>query len=150
MVVNAQNRLKIEGNLTKQDFLKLYRKCKDKRLAERYHALLLGFNHTWEEVAEILYRSPKQVRKWVKKYNNHGLEGLKSRKQKGNDPMLSSGQKAELKKIVSNNPRDSGHEFSNWTTKNLREVVSERFRKTISQETVRRVLHGLGFVWKKP
>ena len=146
----AENRLKIEGTLTKQDFLKLYRQCKDKRLAERYHALLLGFDHAWEDVAQILYRSPKQVRKWVREYNKHGLEGLKSRKQKGNDPKLSPEQKGELKGLVQQSPRDKGYPFSNWNTKSLKAAIQDLFRVPVSQETVRRTLHSLGFVWKKP
>jgi transposase len=146
----VRNRLRIEGNLTKNDFLKLYRSCKDARLKERYHALLLGHDYTWDEVARILHRSSKQIRKWVKKYNKYGIEGLKSRKQKGSQSKLSKEQDAELKEIVSNDPRGSGYNFSNWNTKNLKEVIGKKFRAVISQETVRRTLHRLGFVWKKP
>lgn len=146
----AENRLKIEGTLTKQDFLKLFHSCKDARLKERYHALYLGFDYAWEEVALILGRSPKQIRKWVKRYNKHGLEGLKSRKQKGNDPKLSALQKAEFKELVEQSPRDKGYPFSNWNTKNLKAVVQDLFSITVSQETVRRTLRALGFVWKKP
>lgn len=146
----AENRLRIEGTLTKQDFLKLFHSCKDARLKERYHGLFLGFSYAWDEVASILGRSPKQVRKWVRKYNKHGLEGLKSKKQKGNDPKLSAGQKAELKELVEQSPRDKGYPFSNWNAKSLKAVIQDLFRISVSQETVRRTLHSLGFVWKKP
>ena len=142
--------MKIEGSLTKSELLKLYHSCKDARLKERYHALLLGFDYTWEEVANILYRSPKQIRRWVRRYNRYGIDGLKSRKQKGNEPRLSSGQKAELRELVMQNPRDRGYPFSNWNTKNLKAAILGKFSKIVSQETVRRMLHALGFVWKKP
>lgn len=146
----AKKRLKIKGTLTKDDFLKLYKSCKDARLKERYHALLLGFDYEWEEIANILHRTPKQIRKWVKRYNKYGLEGLESDKQKGNDPKLSAQQKAELKEIISNDPRDIGYNFSNWNTKNLKEIIKAMFCVLVSQETIRRALRSLGFVWKKP
>lgn len=130
--------------------MELYRNCKDKRLAERYHALLLGFDYKWEEVARILFRSTKQIRKWVKAYNRNGIEGLKSRKQNGNPPKLSSEQKSEVKEIVSSSPRDKGYCFSSWNTKNLKQIIRDRFGIIVSQETVRRLLHAFGFVWKKP
>ena len=136
--------------MTKDDFLKLYHSCKDARLKERYHALYLGFDYAWDEIAGILGRSPKQVRKWVKRYNKFGIEGLKSKKQKGNGSKLSSGQKAELRELVLQNPREKGHPFSNWNTKNLKAVILECFGVIVSQETVRRILHALGFVWKRP
>lgn len=84
-------KLEIKGNLTKSDFEKLYKSCKDARLKERYHAMLLGFDYDWEEVAQILYRTPKQIRKWVKKYNKHGLEGLRAEKQTGDASKIISG-----------------------------------------------------------
>lgn len=146
----AKKRLETKGTLTKSDFEKLYKSCKDSRLAQKYHALLLGFDYEWKEVANILHRSYKQIRKWVKKYNKYGLDGLKSDKQKGNDPKLSVQQKAELKEIVSNDPRDKGYNFSNWNSKNLKEIIKEKFSVLVSQETIRRVLHALGFVWKRP
>src|SRR3989338_10412537 len=93
-----------------------------------YHALLLGFDHAWEDVAQILYRSPKQVRKWVRKYNKHGLEGLKSRKQKGNDPKLSPEQKGGLKELVQQRTRDEGYPFSNWNAKSLKAAIRDLFR----------------------
>lgn len=143
-------RLEIKGNLTKADFERLYKSCKDARLKEKYHAMLLGFDYDWEEVAQVLYRTPKQIRKWVKKYNKHGLEGLKAEKQKGNPSKLSEEQKADLKKIVTNNPRDIGYNFSTWNAKNLKRVIEEKFGAIMSQESVRRNLTKLGFRWKKP
>lgn len=136
--------------MTKNDFLKLFHSCKDARLKERYHALYLGSDYAWDEVAGILGRSPKQIRKWVKRYNKYGLEGLKSKKQKGKEAKLSSGQKSDIRELVMHNPRDKGCLFSNWSTKNLKSVILEKFNRIVSQETVRRVLHALGFAWKKP
>lgn len=146
----VKHKLEIKGTLTKFDFEELYKSCKDARLAQRYHAIFLGFDYEWEEVARILGRSYKQIRKWVRRYNKHGIEGLKSEKQKGNDPKLSAEQKAGIKEIVIKDPRDSGYNFSNWNTKNLICVIKEKFSKVVSQETVRRVLHAIGFVWKRP
>lgn len=66
--------IKLKGNLTQDDFLQLYKKCKDKRLAERYHSMYLSFMYSWEEIAVIVGREYQTVLEWAKLYNEHGLE----------------------------------------------------------------------------
>ena len=146
----AKKRLQLKGNLSKSDFEKLYKSCKDARLKERYHAMLLGFDYEWKEVAKIIHRSYDIILDWIDSYNTKGIDGLKSKKQKGNSPKLTNEQKEKLKEIVLKNPRDIGYDFSNWNAKNLKKVVKDKFCVELSQESVRRNLRKLKFAWKKP
>jgi transposase len=150
MVAYAKKRLRLQGKETKQDFERLYKSCKNARLKERYHAMFLSYDYEWKEVAKILGRSYEQVLLWVKAYNKHGIGGLVSKKQKGNQPKLTPAQKDELNIFVTNEPRALGYDFSNWNTKILKVVIKDKFGIEMSQESVRRNLRKLGFVWKKP
>lgn len=142
--------VKLEGSLKRDDFLKLFKKCKDVRLRERYQAMYLSFMYGWKEIAEILGRDYGTVLEWVELYNSYGLEGLKMDKPPGRPPDLSDEQTAELKGTVQMHPRILGLPFSNWSLKSIGKWVENRFGISFSKEGVRQVLLRLGFVCVKP
>ena len=143
-------KLEIRGKLTKIDFLGLFKKCKDLRLKERYHALYLGFTYDWKEVADILGRDYETVLSWVKAYNEKGIEGLKSDKPSGRTALLSEAELNDMKEIVKVSPRKLGFKFSNWNCKNLSWFVKKNFSVSLCAERIRQILHQLGFVLLKP
>lgn len=143
-------KLQIQGKFTKSDFLNLFKKCKDIRLRERYHALYLGFTYDWNEVAEILGRKYDTILEWVKAYNEHGLEGLEMNKPSGRPASLGGEQLNELKHDVQCSPRSFGMKFSNWNCKNLSWWIKKKFFVSLCAERIRQILHDLGFVLIKP
>lgn len=142
--------VKLKGNLTRDDFLKLYKKCRDIRLRERYQAMYLSFRYSWKEIAEILGRDYRTILEWVQLYNEYGLEGLKMDRPPGKSPSLSAGQLDELKNTVQLSPRKLGLPFSNWSLKSIAGWVKDAFGTIFSKEGMRKVLLGLGFVCIKP
>lgn len=143
-------KLRLKGPHTRDDFLKLYKKCKDRRLAERYQAMYLSFKYSWGEIAEIVGRDYQTVLEWARLYNQHGLEGLKLGKPPGRPSSLSKGQLAEIKATVQQSPRALGLSFSNWSLKSVAKWVKDRFGAVFSKEGIRKVLGRLGFVCIKP
>lgn len=143
-------KIEIKGNLTKKDFLGLFKKCKDIRLRERYHALYLGFTYDWKEIAEILGRDYETILEWVKSYNEFGVEGLKMDKPSGCKASLSSEELNQIKHDVQCLPRNFGLKFSNWNCKNLAWWIRKKFGKALCAERIRQILHALGFVLLKP
>lgn len=144
------NRLKLKGPETKDDFLKLYKKCKDIRLRERYQAMYLSFTYSWKEIADILGRDYRTILEWVELYNKYGLEGLKMDRPPGRPSSLSAEQLDELKKTVQMSPRKLGLPFSNWSLKGICRWIKDRFGIKYCKEGIRKVLSRLGFVCIKP
>jgi transposase len=143
-------KLQLKGNHTKDDFLRFYKKCKDIRLKERYHAMYLSFSYSWKEISEILGRDYDTILEWVKAYNEHGLQGLNSVKPSGRPSSLSGEQQEEVKNTVKMSPRSFGLKFSNWNCKNLAWWIFKQFHVKLGREAVRLLLHKLGFVLIKP
>lgn len=143
-------KLKLKGNRAKDDFLGFYKKCKDIRLKERYHAMYLSFTYDWKEIAEILGREYETVLEWVKAYNENGLQGLNSVKPTGRPSSLIEEQQNEVKHTVQMSPRKLGLKFSNWNCKNLGWWIFKIFHVKLGREAIRLLLHKLGFVLIKP
>lgn len=143
-------KLELKGNHTKKDFVKLYKKCKDIRLRERYQAMYLSFSFDWKTVATILERDYETILSWVKSYNESGLEGLESDKSTGRPASLNEEQLKDLKNTVQVSPRKMGLKFSNWNCKNLSWLVKKMFGTVLCAERIRQILHALGFVLIKP
>ena len=143
-------KLKLKTDMTRDDFLKLFKKCKDLRLRERYQAMYLSFKYDWKEISEILGRDYETVLSWVYAFNVHGLEGLKMDNPPGRPSSLNSEQLGELKKTVQCSPRTIGLKFSNWNCKTIDELIKCKFKVRLSVERIRQILHELGFVRIKP
>ncbi|MBN2330844.1 MAG: transposase [Candidatus Aenigmarchaeota archaeon] len=142
--------LKLQGKHTKEDFLLLYKKCRDFRLRERYQAMYLSFMYDWEEIAVIVGREYQTVLEWARLYNESGIEGLDPDRPPGRSPSLSKEQMAEVKKNVMQCPRDIGLRFSNWTVGRVCRWIAGKFNVILSGERVRQLLHAVGFSYVKP
>jgi transposase len=142
--------LKLETGMTKEDFLNLYKKCKDVRLRERYQAMYLSFSFDWKTIAMIVGRDYETVLSWAHAFNEKGLDGLERWKPPGRTPSLNGQQLNELKETVKCSPRKFGLKFSNWNCKRIAEWIRKRFRIILSKERARQIIHELGFVLIKP
>lgn len=140
----------LKGNLTKNDFLHLYKKCKDNKQARRYHAMYLSFKYSWKEIAEILGIEYDTVLEWVKLYNEYGLEGLELGGPPGRPASLTDEQLNELKKAVQQCPRDIGLKSSNWNLIRIAGWASDKFGVLLTGERFRQILHSIGFSYIKP
>jgi len=142
--------LVLQGKQTKEDFLLLYKKCRDLRLKERYHALYLSFMYEWEEIATILGRDYQTILEWAGLYNENGVEGLDPDRPPGRPSSLTKDQISEVRKIVMQCPRDIGLRFSNWTVGSICKWIAGKFGVALSGERIRQLLHAIGFSYVKP
>ncbi|MBD3216060.1 MAG: helix-turn-helix domain-containing protein, partial [Candidatus Lokiarchaeota archaeon] len=59
------------------NLVKLYKKERNQKLKERYHALFLMLEFkNCTTVAELIKTSRKTIQTWVKLFNEEGLEGM--------------------------------------------------------------------------
>ena len=88
---------------------------------------------------------PNSIRKWIRRFNEGGVEALESRRKGGGKPRITPQQKAEIVKVATARPEDLGRPFTAWTLSRLqRYLVEEGVVETISLEWIRRVLRDAG------
>jgi len=118
----------------------------DKELQMRSRIILLSNEgYRVPEIGAILGRHPTNLRKWIHRFNEHGCQGLTSKRSGGRPPHFTDAQKQQIVSLAQTNPRELGLSFSRWTLHRLaaearrREVVDR-----ISHEYVRQILFAAG------
>ena len=76
------------------------------------------------------------LRDWVRRYNELGIEGLKSRSGCGRKPSLSAAQKAELLALAVRGPDPETDRVVRWRCVDLRDEVQRRFSVTVHENTI--------------
>ena len=90
------------------------------------------------------------LRDWVHRYNDEGIEGLKSRSAPGRAPALTDAQMAELKALVIQGPDPATHKVVRWRCLDLRAEVARRFSVEVHESTIGKWLHQLGLTRLQP
>jgi transposase len=90
------------------------------------------------------------LRDWVHRYNELGVDGLKSRHGPGPTPALTAQQMAELKALVIKGPDPATDKVVRWRCLDLREEVARRFKVTVHESTIGKWLHQLGLTRLQP
>ncbi len=90
------------------------------------------------------------LRDWVHRYNELGVDGLKSRHGPGPSPVLSEQQMAELKALVIKGPDPATDRVVRWRCLDLRQEVVRRFNVTVHESTIGKWLHQLNLTRLQP
>lgn len=90
------------------------------------------------------------LRDWVHRYNDAGIDGLISRRNSGRAPLLTDGQKAELKALVIAGPDPERDTVVRWRCVDLREQIAGRFSVVVHESTVGTWLRELGLTRLQP
>ncbi len=90
------------------------------------------------------------LRDWVIRYNEHGVDGLASRKPPGAAPKLSTAQMSELRSLVLAGPDLKANKVVRWRCLDLREEVTQRFCVTVPERTIAKWLRKLKLTRLQP
>jgi len=118
---------------------------RDSSAARRMLALALvveGVDRT--TAARTCGMDRQTLRDWVHRYNEGGLAGLSNRHGGGPAQLLTPAQKDELKQIVLAGPDLAKDGVVRWRCVDLQRVIKERFKVTMAERTVAKLLHALG------
>lgn len=130
-------------HITAEELEVLIKNARGKRFAERLMFIRSVYDgEPAESSVKKLGRSRATGYNWLKRWNYHGVEGLKPTFNGGRHPKLSSTEREELKSKLESK--------GNWTTKEARKLVAEQFGKTYSDESIARILRSLGMRYAKP
>ena len=130
--------------------LALYRKEADPLVRLRAHiVLLLADGHAWSLVCAVLFCSTATVARWKGRFERGGVEALAGN-ARGRRSLLARWAVLLVTWVGTLTPRDFGYCRSRWCCATLAVVLWDVRRVKLSEETVRRLLHGQGMVWRRP
>jgi hydrogenase-4 transcriptional activator len=116
-----------------------------KKEAQRAEVILLSSQgRTVAEISESLGFHPSNIKKWIRSFNEMGLEGIATKKtgpQGGPRPSFSRSQVAEIVNLSRTDPLSRGLDFKQWTPQKLAlYAIDQGIVDRISHVTVRQFL----------
>ena len=112
--------------------------------------LLRNEGYTTREIRIQTNRHDNNIRKWIHKFNSHGIDGILSRKHYHTAPKITDDIEKEIVQLASTNPRKLGLKFSTWSLRVLVGYVMEKKKivDSISHAEIRNVLLKHGIEWR--
>ena len=106
--------------------------------------LLSSQGRTAAEISQALSFHPSNIKKWIRKFNKDGINGIVVKKrgpQGGPRPHFTTAQTAAILDLANTNPSSLGLPFKEWTPQKLANTAVERgIVSRISHVTVRQIL----------
>ncbi|NOZ29716.1 MAG: helix-turn-helix domain containing protein [Chloroflexi bacterium] len=114
----------------------------DIHMSKRARIILLSAQgYTVPQISARVGLHPINVRKWIHRFNAHGVSGLQSGKSPGRPPRFTEEQRLAIIKLAQANPQDLGLPFKRWSLQRLRKyVMATGVVDSISAETIRQIL----------
>jgi transposase len=127
------------------------RRCRNAAQTRRILAIALVLEGTSRgEAARQCGMDRQTLRDWVHRYNEAGIPGLLSRKQRGRTPKLTERQMAELRELVLAGPDPEIHKVVRWRCLDLRGEVARRFSVDVPERTIGKWLGKLDLTRLQP
>jgi transposase len=127
----------------------------DAREVRRAQSLLwLAQGEAVGEVAERLGISRQTVYNWVERYRDQRGRGLTIQLADGERPGRPAEKRRAIESVIevllNSDPRDRGYSSAVWSSEMLRREVEKQAGVKLSGKTMRRVLRGRGYRYKRP
>jgi len=130
----------------------VYRTAREGRVRIRALMVLLAAERRMiaAEIASIVREHEETVRRWLRRYQAEGIEGLADAPRCGAPPKVTPAYRDELLAVVRRRPRALGLPFSLWTGPRLADYLAEHTGLRASRETVYRLLRAGGVHLSRP
>ena len=114
--------------------------------------LLRDEGYTVPEIRKITNHHDNNIRKWIHRFNEKGIDGIISRKHIRNAHKITGNIERKIVEIASNDPRRKYRlKFSTWSLRVLAGYVMEEEKKlvdSISHTEIKNVLVKHGIEWR--
>ncbi len=119
-------------------------------LGKRVSIILLSARRQGvHEISMMVGLHPINVRKWIHRFNQMGIDGLYPRRSPGRPRLFDETQRQEIVRLASTAPDTLGLDFGNWSLQRLRQELIERgVVPEISAEAIRQELRKGGLVFE--
>ncbi len=130
----------------------LYRRTKVVRIRTRVQMVLLAVDAkmTAPQITKIVRQDEQTVRRWLKRFNQEGINGLYDEPKSGAPRRVTDAYRARLPVIVRQRPRSLEQPYSLWTLQRLVDFMAEETGLRFSTETVRLILRDNDIVISRP
>ena len=114
-----------------------------------YRARMILFRdqgYTVPEIRKITNHHDNNIRKWIHRFNEKGIDGIVTRKHLRNAHKITDNIERKIVEIASNDPREYRLKFSTWSLRVLAGYIMEKkIINRISHTEVKNVLvkHGI-------
>ncbi len=126
------------------------RQSRNVRHWKRYQAVLLRADGMpVAVVAQPLGGSRVRVSQWARAWRAAGVAGVREGVHPGAARRLDGQGEQRLSELLTSAPQAAGYAATGWTVPLLQTELAKGDRHA-SQRTIRRALHRLGWVWKRP
>jgi transposase len=136
-----------------QEIKSYMKKEKDRRMFERYQTIYLHFiGMDVSQIAVIIDRCEKTVKKYLHVYHEAGIAGLQIKYSPGAPERLSKEQQEQLKQtIITSLPYEVGFTAKyNWTLHLIGQYIKREFGFDYSLRGISKMVHRLGLSYTKP
>lgn len=101
-----------------------------------------------DDISYLLLKNRRTIHSWLVRFNERGIEGKDSKKAPGKIPTLTVMQRQKLVKILERGPPYNPTGL--WSTKEVRDLITKKFKQTYVKQHVWRMLVSLGFSMQRP
>jgi transposase len=123
----------------------------ESRYDHRLHGLLLlTGGQTCQEIADLFGEDRRTVQRWVRRFEEHGLEGMRDGERPGRPTGLDAKQWACLERDLRRDASDFGHVGHLWDGKLLSAHLEQRYNVILGVRQCQRIFKQMGFRLRKP
>lgn len=128
------------------------RQTQDARLCRRLLAVLESDRGLpISEIAELLGVSGQSVYNWIARFEEQGdASNLSDAPRSGRPTRAGEVVDVVLRTLLMLSPERLGYHATHWTVPLLQDQLRQNTGEQYSPDTIRRSLHRLGYVWKRP
>src|SRR5438445_472702 len=103
------------------------------------------------DIARMLGVTRQSVYNWVEDYcQDHDPTALAQASGQGRQPLLDEDDEHLLAALLCDSPQNLGYPHTNWTVPLLQHALELGTGRRASDDTIRRCLRRLDYVWKRP
>lgn len=123
-------------------------KSESARLAERAEIIVLwSEGSSITEVAQRLNVTRHTVSKWIRRYYEGGIDGLRDEARSGRPQVYGDECLDTILDVISRDPKEVGATFSSWSIRNLERYMNEVKGISIKRSRINRLLQREGYHW---
>lgn len=153
MITDAEFSIAGRLGLTIEDKENLRKFSQDEQGRKAKRALIiLWFDEgkTEKEIADLLFISLRTVRRCIRRYEKENIGGLQDKKKSGRPRKANETVEKTVEEAMKKNPEDAGYKSGFWITRLLCVYLLTMFGISLSNSTIRRVMHRIDYVFRRP
>jgi len=124
-------------------------KIKDSKLSIQLKAIIAAAEHPVGHVADILKVSARSIFRWIMKFKEGSVEGLRDRPKGHMRSKLAEDHKKDIEQWIVSSKNVEG-ETVHWTLQKLKKELEKEFGVDIGTTPLWKHLKKMGLVLKKP